>query len=58
MFDWIASLLVIFLHGNTARAVASQPSTPTGSRTVHTMDSGSPTNPSGPSPIVDGSNQL
>jgi hypothetical protein len=54
MFEWLASLLVLLLHGNTARAVANQPNQHLDSGTLHTMDS---TNPDGGGVTTDGSTE-
>jgi len=54
MLDWIASLLMLFFHGNTAKVVANQPNHHTGSGTIHAMDS--TVNPAGSSPIIGGTN--
>lgn len=52
MLEWLASLLVFLLHGQTAKAVASQPNHSTSSGTVHALDS--PAAPTGSSPVIDG----
>ena len=55
MLDWLTPLILFFLHGSAPKAVANQTIQAGGTKTVHAMDSGSPTDPSGSSPIIDGS---
>jgi hypothetical protein len=54
MFSWLASLFVVFLHGNPAHVTSTVPAHPTGTKTIHALDtSSSPTSADSPA-INDG----
>jgi hypothetical protein len=57
MFAWLASLFVLFLHGNSARVTPSHQTHSTGLGTAHAMDTSSATVSSSSPAVVDGSTQ-